>query len=79
MAFSPDGRRLLSASGPGSLADSELPIDNSVRVFDVKQGEEVIRFEGHTRNVNAVVDAPDGRHAVSGSSDRTVRAWKVPD
>ena len=56
-----------------------LPIDNSVRVFDVKQGEEVIRFEGHTRNMNAVAHAPDGRHAVSGSSDRTVRAWKVPD
>jgi len=37
------------------------------------------RFEGHTRNVNAVVDAPDGRHAVSGSCDRTVRVWKVPD
>ena len=54
----------------------------SARMADAisgKQGEEVIRFEGHTRNMNAVAHAPDGRHAVSGSSYRTVRAWNVPD
>jgi mono/diheme cytochrome c family protein len=34
-------------------------------------------FTGHTGTVNAVVFAPDGKRAASGSDDRTVRLWEV--
>ena len=37
LAFSPDGRQLLTGS-----------LDNSMRFWDVESGKEVRRFEGHT-------------------------------
>ncbi|KAG8846669.1 hypothetical protein FRB91_000553 [Serendipita sp. 411] len=30
---------------------------------------------GHTSSVNSIAFSPDGRHIVSGSSDRTIRLW----
>jgi tricorn protease-like protein len=35
-------------------------------------------FEGHTATVNAVAFSRDGKRAVSGSDDRTIRVWEVP-
>jgi hypothetical protein len=35
------------------------------------------RPQGHTEAVNAVAVTPDGRHAVSGSSDKTLRVWDL--
>ena len=34
-------------------------------------------FEGHTDNVNSVCLSADGRYALSGSDDKTVRLWVV--
>jgi Flp pilus assembly protein TadD len=66
VAFSRDGRRLLSGGQ-----------DRTVRLWDTETGQEVRRFEGHTEAVSSVAFAPDGRHALSGSLDGTVRLWDL--
>jgi WD40 repeat protein len=34
-------------------------------------------YTGHSSWVTAVAFLPDGRHAVSGSADGTVRVWRL--
>ena len=66
IAFTPDGRRALIASG-----------DRSVRLYDVEARRDVKRYIGHTASVWAVAFSPDGRLALSGSTDGTARVWDV--
>ena len=64
VAFSPDGRRIVSGSD-----------DASVRVWDAGTGEQVSQLEGHSKSVTSVTFSPDGQFIASGSSDNTVRIW----
>ncbi|KAG8773577.1 hypothetical protein FRC12_002455 [Ceratobasidium sp. 428] len=66
VAFSPDGRHVVS----GSLC--------TIRIWDVETGDTVgCSFEGHTGIVYSVVYSPDGHHLASGSQDSTIRVWDV--
>ncbi|KAJ7097617.1 hypothetical protein C8R44DRAFT_643164 [Mycena epipterygia] len=65
VAFSPDGKRIVSGSS-----------DTTLRLWDVETGEGVGQpLIGHTDFVNSVMFSPDGRQIVSGSGDATVRLW----
>ncbi|KAF7346233.1 WD-REPEATS-REGION domain-containing protein [Mycena sanguinolenta] len=64
--FSPDGKQIVSGSW-----------DHTVRVWDVKSGEVIARFNGHIHGVKSVAFSPDGKWIVSGSADSTVRVWDV--
>src|SRR5262249_22283168 len=64
VAFSPDGRHVLSGHG-----------DGTARIWDVETGKELRRFVRHRQRVTAVAFAQGGRWAISGSHDGTVRWW----
>lgn len=64
VAFTPDGRQVLTGSG-----------DCSVRLWDAATGKEVRRFLGHTQAVWSVAISGDGRRVVSAGQDGVVRLW----
>jgi WD40 repeat protein len=64
VAFSPDGRRIATAS-----------VDRTVKVWDFETGQEVLTLRDHTAGVLCVAFSPDGHRLVSGSIDNTARIW----
>ncbi|MBI2804693.1 MAG: protein kinase [Planctomycetes bacterium] len=67
MAFSPDGKRLLSGA-----------MDKTVRLWDILTGKVIAKSTDHDGWVTCVAFTPDGRYAISGSKDKTLRKWKLP-
>jgi WD40 repeat protein len=67
-AYSPDSR-YAAAAGYGDFC--------TIRLFDLKTGNEVGQLSGHTANVSSIEFTPDGRHLVSGAADKTMRVWDV--
>jgi WD40 repeat protein len=76
VAWSPDGKRIASASG-----------DHTVQVWDALTGNNAYTYRGHVdfywghftsnASVNAVAWSPDGKRIASSSNDSTVQVWQA--
>jgi WD40 repeat protein len=62
--FSPDGKRIVTASR-----------DGTARVWDAQSGQPLTAPLKHDFAVNSAQFSPDGKRIVTGSYDRTARVW----
>jgi WD40 repeat protein len=88
--FTPDGKKLTSASGErrsftygitvtGKESKKKSNVlERAVKVWDAKEGLELATFKGHSASVRSLAISADSRTVFSGSLDSTVRAWETP-
>jgi WD40 repeat protein len=68
VAFSPNGKRLASAS-----------LDLTVKIWEAGTGQEAVTLRGHKSPVKSIAFSPDGMQLVSASEDSTARLWFAPE
>ncbi len=68
LAFTPDGRRLVSGSR-----------DRTLRIWDLASRTSIATLAGHSDEIFAVAVSPDGRRIVSGGRDAMIRVWDARD
>ncbi len=64
IAWSPDGKKLASASR-----------DKTSKLFDATNGDSLLTFPTHNEVVYGVSFSPDGNQVLTSGRDNRVRAW----
>jgi WD40 repeat protein len=70
VAFSPDGKSLLTAVSVRSRNDL-----GEARLWDARTGESLIGPLQHTGNISAIGFSPNGQTLLTASRDKTVQLW----
>jgi WD40 repeat protein/tRNA A-37 threonylcarbamoyl transferase component Bud32 len=63
-AYSPDGRRIVTAS-----------LDKTARIWDAATGKQLRVLRGHIQQLNSAIFSADGKRIVTASDDETARIW----
>jgi WD40 repeat protein len=66
VAFSPGGQYLASGNS-----------DNTIKIWNVNDGQLKQTLTGHSDWVKSLVFSPNGQYLASGSSDQTIKIWDV--
>ena len=80
VAFTPDGRLLISAGGstPDDWHGRKPSADRAIRVWRVDDGQLVHTFTGHEAAVTALDVSPDGTQLLSIDTRGHARRWRLP-
>ena len=67
VAVTPNGKYVISSS-----------TDNTIKVWNLKTGTELLTIKGNSNRTNDVVVTPDGKYLISHSSyDKTLQVWDL--
>ncbi len=66
VAISPNGQTVVSGSS-----------DSTIKVWNLKTGQEICTLAGHSGSVRSVAITSDGQTVISGSHDKTIRLWDL--
>jgi WD40 repeat protein/serine/threonine protein kinase/DNA-binding XRE family transcriptional regulator len=66
VAFSPDGKYVLTGG-----------LDTTVKMWEAATGKAVQTFHSHEGEVYSVAFSPNGKYILSGSADMTAKLWEV--
>jgi WD40 repeat protein len=73
LAFSPDGKRLVSAAPLPLNAET----DSDAKVWNAATGQDLATLQGHTDRLTSVAFSPDGKRVATASKDQTIKIWEA--
>ena len=75
LALSSDGSRIMAGSNDQELFNPNQISYHVVNIWDVKVGQLLTTFSGHSASISTVAFSPDGKLGYSVSNDGTVEVW----